>query len=247
MSQLDFMEEKERAERKQRRIGNIVFYGLLAVFFLFVYIKYGPGNIPRGDSIANLPEYNGYPYAIIHKGEPLFDLEELVADEFTEFGELDSLGRCTYAMACIGPDMMPTEDKESIDHINPTGWVQAQYDGITPSGSLYNRSHLIAYRLTGETADEKNLITGTWNLDMQGMLRYENMIADYIKETGNHVLYRVTPLFEGDNLLAKGVQMEARSIEDYGDGIRFYVFVYNVQPGVVIDYATGESQLLPTE
>ena len=247
MSQLDFMEEQKRRQKKQERISNIIFYGLLVAFFIFFYVEYGPGNIPHAVSIEELPEYNGYPYAIINKNKPLFEAEELVAEEFEYYGELDYLGRCTYAMACIGPDMMPTEDRESIGHITPTGWVQVQYEGVIPGKNLYNRCHLISYQMTGENGNERNLITGTWHLNMQGMLPYENMVADYIRETGDHVLYRVTPIFEGNDLLARGVQMEACSIEDYGEGVRFHVFIYNVQPGVVLDYATGESMLLPEE
>ena len=135
---------------------------------------------------------------------------------------------------------MPTEDRESISSVHPTGWVQAEYSFVD-GGSLYNRCHLIGFQLTGENANEENLITGTRYLNVEGMLPFENLVADYIKETGNHVLYRVTPLFEGDNLVASGVEMEALSVEDEGDGVSFHVYVYNVQPGVEIDYATGES------
>ena len=135
---------------------------------------------------------------------------------------------------------MPTEDRESISSVRPTGWVQAEYDFVE-GGSLYNRCHLIGFQLTGENANEENLITGTRYMNVEGMLPFENMVADYIKETGNHVLYRATPVFEGENLVASGVVMEAFSVEDEGEGVCFHVYVYNVQPGVEIDYATGES------
>ena len=155
---------------------------------------------------------------------------------------MDSLGRCGIAMACVGRDIMPTGSRGDISGVKPTGWVQASYD-VVNGGYLYNRSHLIGWQLTGEDDNEKNLITGTRSFNQLGMLPFENMVADYIKETGNHVLYRVTPVFVGNELVARGVLMEAWSVEDNGDGICFNVFVYNVQPGVIIDYATGVSRL----
>ena len=160
---------------------------------------------------------------------------------YETYHDLDALGRCTYVQACIGKDLMPTEDRGSISHIKPTGWVQNTYDFVDGK-SLYNRCHLIGFQLTGENANKQNLITGTRYLNTEGMLPFENMVADFIKETGYHVLYRVTPVFEGENLLASGVQMEAISLEDGGEGICFHVYVYNVQPGVTIDYATGENR-----
>ena len=156
-------------------------------------------------------------------------------------GEQDALGRCQSAWANIGQDLMPTGERGKIGHIKPTGWHTVKYDSVDGK-YLYNRCHLIGFQLTAENANEKNLITGTRYMNVEGMLPFENMVADYIKETGFHVLYRVTPVFEGDDLLAKGVQMEAYSVEDQGEGICFHVFVYNVQPGIFIDYATGESR-----
>ena len=145
-------------------------------------------------------------------------------------------------MACIGKDLMPTDDRESISQVKPTGWKQKQYDFVDGK-SLYNRCHLIGFQLTGENANKENLITGTRYLNVEGMLPFENMVADYIKETGNHVLYRVTPVYDGDDLVARGIQMEAYSVEDGGEGVCFHVFCYNVQPGVIIDYATVENKL----
>ncbi len=191
-------------------------------------------------SIQDIPTYNGSPYVTISDNVPTFTEQDWTTDSYEIYGALDALGRCTRAEACIGPDLMPSEDRESIQDVTPTGWVQESYDFI--SGQyLYNRSHLIGYQLTGENANACNLITGTRYLNVEGMLPFENMVADYIQETGNHVLYRVTPMFEGSDLLAQGVQMEAWSVEDQGDGISFHVFCYNVQPGVEIDYATGEN------
>ena len=159
------------------------------------------------------------------------------------YGELDKLGRCTEAHANIGKDLMPTEDRGSIGSVKPTGWHTVKYD-IVDGKYLYNRCHLIGFQLTGENANKNNLITCTRYMNTVGMLEFENKVAEYIKETNNHVLYRVTPIYEGNNLLAKGVQMEALSIEDEGKGIKFNVFVYNVQPGIEIDYKTGESKLI---
>lgn len=221
-----------------------------AVIFLivtvcsFFFYNYGPGAVPHAVSVEEIPLYNGHPYVVIHDNEPLFDDEELITESYEFYSELDRLERCGYAMACIGTDLMPTEERESISSVRPSGWVQAKYE-IIDGGNLYNRCHLIGFQLTGENANERNLITGTRYLNMQGMLPFENMIADYIKETGNHVLYRVTPIYQGEDLVASGVQLEAWSVEDDGDGICFHVYLYNVQPGVVIDYATGKSRRDP--
>lgn len=191
-------------------------------------------------SLEEVPAYSGSPYVELDGNQPGFSLEERTTDSFETYSTLDALGRCGPAYACIGQDLMPTEDRESISSVRPTGWVQAEYDFVE-GGSLYNRCHLIGFQLTGENANEENLITGTRYMNVEGMLPFENMVADYIKETGNHVLYRATPVFEGENLVASGVVMEAFSVEDEGEGVCFHVYVYNVQPGVEIDYATGES------
>ena len=191
-------------------------------------------------SLEEVPAYSGSPYVELDGNLPGFSLEERTTNSFETYSTLDALGRCGPAYACIGQDLMPTEDRESISSVRPTGWVQAEYDFVE-GGSLYNRCHLIGFQLTGENANEENLITGTRYMNVEGMLPFENMVADYIKETGNHVLYRAAPIFEGENLVASGVVMEALSVEDEGEGVCFHVYVYNVQPGVEIDYATGES------
>ncbi len=197
-------------------------------------------------ALSELPEYSGEPYIEINGNEPDFTKEEWTEESFEQYAELDSLGRCGTAYASVGTDLMPTEKRGSIGQVKPTGWQTVKYD-IVDGKYLYNRCHLIGYQLSGENANEKNLITGTRYMNVEGMLPFENMVADYVKETGNHVLYRVTPVFEGDHLLADGVQMEAFSVEDEGDGISFHIFVYNVQPGIEIDYATGESSLGSSE
>ena len=184
--------------------------------------------------------YDGKPYVVINDNDPDFTEADMTTASFESYGELDGLGRCTTAFANIGKDLMPTEKRGSIGEVKPTGWQMAKYDNVDGK-YLYNRCHLIGYQLTGENANAKNLITGTRYLNVDGMLPFENMVADYIKETGNHVLYRVTPVFSGDNLVASGVQMEAESVEDNGDGILFNVYCFNAQPGIAIDYATGDS------
>ena len=211
---------------------------LLAIAASAIYRYWVPPRdaLPAGSS----PDYEGTAYTVVDDNQPGFTQEYLTTDSYETYGSLDALGRCTAAVACIGPDLMPTGDRESIQDVTPTGWEQNAYDFVD-GGYLYNRCHLIGYQLTGENDNEQNLITGTRYLNVEGMLPFENMVADYIQETGNHVLYRVTPVFEGTDLLAQGVQMEAYSVEDDGDGICFNVFCYNVQPGVEIDYATGEN------
>lgn len=201
------------------------------------------------ESVQNVPAFSNVPYVVINNNEPEFTDDDITTEAYEFYSELDPLGRCGYTMACIGVELMPTEERESICSVKPTGWVQNQYDFVGGK-SLYNRCHLIGHQLTGENANERNLVTGTRYCNVQGMLDFENMVADYIKETENHVLYRVTPVFDGDNLVARGIQMEALSVEDAGEGICFNVYVYNSQPGVIIDYATGENwadgESLPT-
>lgn len=180
-------------------------------------------------------------YIKVNENVPRFSEEEKKnAAAFESYSDLDALGRCGVAFACVGKETMPTEERGPIGSIKPSGWHSVKYDFVDGK-YLYNRCHLIGYQLTAENANEKNLITGTRYLNTKGMLPFENMVADYVKETGNHVLYRVTPVFEGKNLVASGVYMEAYSVEDDGDGICFYVYVFNRQPGVKIDYLTGDS------
>ena len=189
-----------------------------------------------------LPEYDGRPYVELNGNQPMFKEEDLQEYSYEDYAPLDRLGRCQAAAANIGPDLMPQEERESIGQIRPSGWHTVKYD-VVDGNYLYNRCHLIGYQLTGENANERNLITGTRYMNTTGMMPFENRTADYIEETGNHVLYRVTPVFDGDNLLADGVVMEAESVEDGGAGLRFCVYVYNVQPGVAIDYRNGDSWL----
>ena len=194
-------------------------------------------------SIENIPEYAGDIYVEINNNVPYFEESEYTTESFEKYSELDELGRCGVAYANICKETMPVdgEERESISNVKPTGWVQAKYDGEY----LYNRCHLIGYQLSAENANENNLITGTRYFNVEGMLPFENRVAEYIEQNpNNHVLYRVTPIFEGDNLLANGVEMEAYSVEDNGQGISFNVFVYNIQPEVTINYATGESSEL---
>lgn len=197
------------------------------------------GNV---ESLDSIPNYSGSQYITVNENQPYFSDEDRTTTSFESYGALDVLGRCGTAYACVSTDTMPTEKRGSIGQIKPTGWHTVKYDCVDGK-YLYNRCHLIGYQLTAENANEKNLITGTRYLNVDGMLPFENMVADYIKETDHHVLYRVTPIFDGNNLVASGVLMEAESVEDHGEGICFNVFCYNVQPGVTIDYATGESSL----
>ena len=189
---------------------------------------------------SDIPEYSSEPYSVINNNIPQFSDGDKTTVSFESYGSLDYLGRCTIAYANLSLDTMPTEKRGSISHIKPTGWHSVQYDFVDGK-SLYNRCHLIGFQLSAENANRENLITGTRYMNTEGMLPFENMVADYIKETGNHVLYRVTPVFKDNNLVASGVQMEALSVEDDGEGICFNVFCHNVQPGVNINYATGES------
>lgn len=227
---------------------------LLALMFLFSGCSQMEEWVPDSSSgqtsvisLENLPEFSDSAYVELNDNQPEFsDEEKQDTQSFETYSELDSLGRCGVAFACIGQDLMPTEDRESISQVKPTGWQTVKYDFVDGK-YLYNRCHLIGFQLTGENANEKNLITGTRYMNVEGMLPFENMVADYIKETGNHVLYRVTPVFENQELVARGVQMEAWSVEDKGDGICYNVYVYNNQPGVAIDYATGKSEEMGEE
>lgn len=191
-------------------------------------------------ALSDVPEFSGEPYVVINDNEPSFPAEDFTSEGFEEYSPLDDLGRCGVAYANVSLETMPTEERGSISNVKPTGWKSVQYDFVDGK-SLYNRCHLIGFQLTGENANRQNLITGTRYMNVDGMLPFENLVADYVKETENHVLYRVTPIFEGNNLVASGVQMEAQSVEDKGEGVCFNVYVYNNQPGVTIDYATGDS------
>lgn len=191
----------------------------------------GPVPNPSPVDPEDIAEYSGDIYITVNGGEPAFTAADITSEAYEFYSELDSLGRCGYAMACVGPETLPTKDRESISSVKPTGWH---------GSTIYNRSHLIAHSLTGEDANVKNLITGTTLMNQGGMTQFESMVLDYVKETGNHVIYRVTPIFVGNELVARGVQMEAYSVEDDGDSISYNVYLYNVQPGYEIDYLTGD-------
>lgn len=190
--------------------------------------------------LDNIPEYTGEPYVEINGNIPFFTDDEITTESYEYYSELDSFGRCGVTMACVGQDLMPTEERGEIGMVKPSGWNQEKYPGLVDGNYLYNRCHLIGYQLTGENATVQNLITGCRAFNLE-MIPFENEVAEYVRETGNHVMYRVTPIFDGDNLLASGVLMEAQSVET--DDVCYNVFLYNVQPGVEIDYATGENWL----
>lgn len=195
------------------------------------------------EELADVPEFTDDPYVIINDNEPEFTEDERESKKsFEKYSRLDKYGRCGEAYANLNRSLMPTEDREDIGEVKPTGWQTVRYDKIIKERYLYNRCHLIGFQLAGENANERNLITGTRYMNVEGMLPFEDDVADYIKDTGNHVLYRVTPIYQGANLVASGVQMEAYSVEDDGRGICFNVYCYNNQPGIEIDYATGKSR-----
>ena len=228
------------------KFSFISFAVLLALILGMSFFLYWSVSIHAEEDI---PEYSGNASVTLNNNIPEFTADEITTNSFETYGELDELGRCTPAFACIGKDLMPTEERQAIGDVRPTGWKQNKYPGLidTDPPYLYNRCHMIGFQLTGENANEKNLITGTRYMNVEGMLSYENQVADYIISTGNHVMYRVTPVFDGNNLLCRGVQIEAYSVEDSGRGISFNVFCHNVQPGVDIDYADGSNQLSPEE
>lgn len=238
--------------RKKKQLNTYQISIVLIIILLFGYLGYFNDDLqtffnslnPFQTSYAleDIPEYSNKAYVIINNNEPKFTEEDKLTNSFETYSKLDYLGRCGVAFANISIDLMPKEERGSIGSIKPSGWHTVKYDSVDGK-YLYNRCHLIGYQLTGENANELNLITCTRYMNTTGMLEFENKVADYIKKTKNHVLYRVTPIFEGVNLLAKGVQMEAYSVEDNGKGIKFNVFVYNIQEGITINYLTGESAL----
>lgn len=232
---------------KNKSLVSLVVFILISVlaFCYKEYIYNEPHNAPQENvriDLSDIPEYSDAAFITINGNTPDFEQSKLSADTYENYGELDSLGRCRPAEAVLGIETMPKQDEKrgNISKIKPTGWVQAYYESIS-TGALWNRCHLIGWQLSAENANEKNLITGTRYMNTEGMLPFENMVADYIKETNNHVAYRVTPIFEGDNLVCSGVNIEAFSIEDNGEGVCFNVYCYNVQPDIEIDYKTGES------
>ena len=243
-------------KRRQAGLSRERLIALLAVIVITVAVAaiglYANGSLtldnllvelglkpPAAVVMDDIPDYSGQPYVVLEDNWPDFDAGDLTLEAFETYSELDALGRCGPAYANICLEIMPTEPRGDIGQVKPSGWQTAKYDCVDGK-YLYNRCHLIGYQLAGENANRKNLITGTRYMNVEGMLPFENMVDDYVENTGNHVLYRVTPVFEGANLVASGVQLEAFSVEDEGEGVCFNVYVYNVQPGVGIDYATGE-------
>ena len=230
----------------------------LALLFLLLILALpacGPDTLPASSSrgasssaqtefsLSDLPAYSGEAWVTVNGNQPYFTSDDLTTQVFELYSPLDELGRCGVAYANVCQELMPTGERGEIGMIKPTGWHTVRYDDVVDGKYLYNRCHLIGYQLAGENANELNLITGTRAMNVDGMLPFENQVDDYVDETGNHVLYRVTPVFEGDNLVASGVLMEACSVEDGGAGLSFCVYCYNAQPGITIDYATGESWL----
>ena len=225
--------------RKTARLSAL----LLSIVLLLSSCSFFPATSDSRITLSEIPEFQNEAYVEINGNIPDFDDSMLKAKSYETYGKLDALGRCTKCIACIGTDLMPTEKRGAIGEIKPTGWHSDKYNNVD-GNYLYNRCHLIGYQLTAENANERNLITGTRYLNVQGMLPFEDEVADYIKETGNHVLYEVTPVFVDTELVARGVHMQARSIEDFGYGVSFNVFCYNAQPGIEIDYLTGDNKAL---
>lgn len=235
-----------RKKKNQNIIVTLIFILLIIIYYNFeaeikgfIFTKFFPSP---SYSLGEIPEYNGKDYVVINNNEPYFKEEDKTLESYENYSDLDILGRCGVAMANIDSSLMPTEEREPLN-AKPSGWHTIRYDDIIPGKYLYNRCHLIGFQLTGENDNEKNLITCTRQINTGAMLDFENMVANYIRETNNHVLYRVTPIFKGTNLVASGVQMEALSLEDNGKGIKFNVYIYNVQDGIKIDYSTGDSSL----
>ena len=261
------MQNRNTSSKKKKR--NPVFLWMIPILVLFLFAVYEvpgtlygisrvPGTVNYAgivyaadqksgksdqNDISKIPAYKGSPYIEINDNRPSFAKEDLTTEAFEYYSELDRLGRCGAAFANVGPETMPAEERGPIGEVHPSGWQIANYHDLIDGNYLYNRCHLIAYSLAGENANEKNLITGTRYLNTEGMQPFELEVLEYIRSTGNHVLYRVTPVFEGDNLVASGVFMEGMSVEDQGKEVSFHVFVYNVQPGVIIDYSTGDNRL----
>ncbi|MBQ7715822.1 MAG: DNA/RNA non-specific endonuclease [Clostridia bacterium] len=251
--------------KKKKIILSIIIIAILAVALYFTLknselqpqTEHGSVPAPSADiqvitevtdsfNYADVPEYSGGAYAILNSNTPYFKDNEKKTEVFENYSPLDTLGRCGPAYANICKELMPTQKRGEIYTVKPSGWQHVEYDFVD-GFSLYNRCHLIAHSLAGEDANEKNLITGTRYMNTEGMNPFENMVVDYVKETGNHVLYRVTPVFEGSNLLASGVLMEGWSVEDEGEGVCYCVFCYNVQPGIEIDFSNGKSRLAEKE
>lgn len=244
-----YVTRRQRAQKRKQKLKRIVI-AVAAMTILccaiFFFISWNRARIKKkAIEDLHIPEYSGQAYAVINDNKPFFKDADKTTKVFEKYSDLDSKDRCGVAYANICRELMPTEERGEIGSIKPSGWKQAKYEGLVNSSPpyLYNRCHLIAFCLAGENANEKNLITGTRYMNVEGMLPFEEQIVRYLDENDNHVLYRVTPIFEGRNLVASGVLMEAYSVEDDGAGICFCVYCYNVQPGVEINYRTGESKV----
>lgn len=244
------MKSRKKTRSLSKQIILIILITIIGTISYFLEYKSNEVSVANVNTISfnisEIPEYSNSPYCTINNNTPSFTEKDYNLGVFENYSELDNLGRCSVAYANICKEIMPAKDqkREAIGMIKPSGWQTVKYEGIVEGNYLYNRCHLIGYQLAGENANEKNLITGTRYMNVEGMLPFENQVAEYIeKNPKNHVLYRVTPVFKENNLVASGVQIESYSIEDNGKGICFNVYVYNVQPGIKIDYATGKSEL----
>lgn len=237
---------KRKNKKKQFMFSILIVLVAIGTYYkdeIQEYIQISKTYAIESYDMSNIPQYSGNSYVVLNDNKPNFTDEDYLKGSFEEYSELDTLGRCGVVYANVSVDTMPTEERGSIGQIKPSGWHTVKYD-IVSGKYLYNRCHLIGYQLTGENANPKNLITCTRSMNTEGMLEFENQVADYIKETNNHVLYRVTPIFEENNLVASGVQIEASSVEDKCGDICFNVYVYNVQDGIEINYSNGDSHLL---
>lgn len=237
---------KRKNKKKQFMFSILIVLVAIGTYYkdeIQEYIQISKTYAIESYDMSNIPQYSGNSYVVLNDNKPNFTDEDYLKGSFEEYSELDTLGRCGVVYANVSVDTMPTEERGSIGQIKPSGWHTVKYD-IVSGKYLYNRCHLIGYQLTGENANPKNLITCTRSMNTEGMLEFENQVADYIKETNNHVLYRVTPIFEENNLVASGVQIEAGSVEDKCGDICFNVYVYNVQDGIEINYSNGDSHLL---
>lgn len=228
-------------QNKRKQKNRLLVRAFISTLLIMVILLAGVILVQRNTEVIS-DDHSGAPYELINDNIPFFTDDEKILDSFERYSELDYLGRCGVAYANISIELMPTEDRESIGMIKPAGWHTVKYNDLIDGNYLYNRCHLIAYCLTGENANEKNLITGTRYLNIEGMLPFEIKVADYIRNTGNHVLYRVTPIYTGSNLIADAVQIEAWSVEDRGKGICFNVKCFNMQPGIIINYENGDSR-----
>ena len=241
---MTYVTKRQRKEIRKKKIRTIAFW--IAGLMLVVVIGIVLWNVhvrSKNNVNVTVPEYTGKPYVEINNNKPFFTEKDLNSEVFEKYSELDYYGRCGVAYACLSKELMPEGERGEIGLIKPSGWQTVKYPEQIEDLYLYNRCHLIAWCLAGENDNEENLITGTRYMNVEGMLPFEEIVASYLDKTNNHVLYRVTPVYEGDNLVASGVLMEAYSIEDNGKGICFCVYCYNVQPGIDIDYATGESKV----